>query len=99
MNKLKSAATAERRSQGIKLHDPADFEGMRKAGKLAAEVLDFIAPYVKPGVTTEHWTSCAMTSLSTMEPFRRRSIIAVFPNPSAHRSIMWCAMVFPARNR
>ncbi|GEQ98166.1 methionine aminopeptidase [Iodidimonas gelatinilytica] len=53
MNKLKSAATAERRSQGIKLHDPADFEGMRKAGKLAAEVLDFIAPYVKPGVTTE----------------------------------------------
>ena len=36
----------------IKIHKPEDFEGMRKAGKLAAEVLDFITPYVKPGVTT-----------------------------------------------
>jgi methionyl aminopeptidase len=37
----------------IKLHGPADFEGMRKAGRLAAETLDFITPYVKPGVTTD----------------------------------------------
>jgi methionyl aminopeptidase len=29
-----------------------EIEGMRVAGKLAAEVLDYIAPYVKPGVTT-----------------------------------------------
>ena len=29
-----------------------DIEAMRVAGRLAAEVLDFIAPYVKPGVTT-----------------------------------------------
>lgn len=36
----------------IKIHKPEDFEGMRKAGKLAAETLDFITPYVKPGVTT-----------------------------------------------
>lgn len=28
------------------------FEGMRRAGRLAAEVLDFITPFVKPGVTT-----------------------------------------------
>lgn len=37
----------------IKIHTPEDFEGMRKAGKLAAQTLDFIAPYVKPGVSTE----------------------------------------------
>jgi len=37
----------------IKIHDAADFDGMRKAGKLAAEVLDFITPHVKPGVTTD----------------------------------------------
>ncbi|HVJ53105.1 MAG TPA: type I methionyl aminopeptidase [Aliidongia sp.] len=37
----------------IKLHAPEDFASMRKAGKLAAEVLDFITPTVKPGVTTE----------------------------------------------
>src|ERR1700743_3143655 len=37
----------------IILHGAADFEGMRKAGKLAAEVLDFITPHVVPGVTTD----------------------------------------------
>ena len=35
------------------IHKPADFESMRKAGKLAAETLDFISPYVKPGVETQ----------------------------------------------
>lgn len=29
------------------------FEGMRRAGRLAAEVLDYITPFVKPGVATE----------------------------------------------
>ena len=42
---------AEARS--IKIHTEADFEGMRKAGKLAAMTLDFITEYVEPGVTTE----------------------------------------------
>jgi len=37
----------------IKLHGPEAFAAMRKAGALAAELLDFIAPYVKPGVTTD----------------------------------------------
>jgi len=37
----------------IKLHTPLAFEGMRKAGQLAAATLDHVTPYVKPGVTTE----------------------------------------------
>ncbi len=36
----------------IKLHGPAAFEGMRKAGRLAAEILDALVPLVVPGVTT-----------------------------------------------
>ncbi|HUC63327.1 MAG TPA: type I methionyl aminopeptidase [Alphaproteobacteria bacterium] len=36
----------------IKIHGSEAFEGMRRAGRLAAETLDFIAPYVKPGVST-----------------------------------------------
>lgn len=36
----------------IPLHGPEDFEGMRRAGRLAAEVLDYITPYVQPGVST-----------------------------------------------
>ena len=35
----------------IKLHGPEGFEGMRRAGRLAAETLDFITPHVQPGVT------------------------------------------------
>ena len=42
----------EREAGRIPLHGPEDFEGMRKAGRLAAEALDFIGPYVTPGVTT-----------------------------------------------
>jgi methionyl aminopeptidase len=37
----------------IKLHGPDAFEGMRKAGQLAAEALDMLTPHVKPGVATE----------------------------------------------
>lgn len=37
-------------SISIKTDD--DIRGMRVAGRLAAEVLDFIEPYVKPGITT-----------------------------------------------
>jgi methionyl aminopeptidase len=36
----------------IVIKTPADIEAMRHAGRLAAEVLDYIAPHVKPGVTT-----------------------------------------------
>jgi methionyl aminopeptidase len=36
----------------IKLHGPNAFEGMRRAGRLAAEILDALAPMVVPGVTT-----------------------------------------------
>ena len=36
----------------IKLHGPEAFEAMRKAGRLAAEILDALAPMVQPGVTT-----------------------------------------------
>ena len=38
---------------GIRIHEPADFAGMHKAGELAARILDEIAEYVEPGVTTE----------------------------------------------
>ena len=36
----------------ITLKTPADVDAMRVAGRLASEVLDFLAPQVKPGVTT-----------------------------------------------
>jgi methionyl aminopeptidase len=43
-----------RKTGQIKLHGPEAFEGMRKAGRLAADVLDMLVEYVHPGVTTEY---------------------------------------------
>jgi methionyl aminopeptidase len=37
----------------ITIHKSEDFEKMRKAGKLAAEILDYITPFVEIGVSTE----------------------------------------------
>lgn len=38
---------------GIRIHEAADFAGMRRAGRVAAEILDLVGPLVAPGVTTE----------------------------------------------
>lgn len=46
------AAGWDREPRQIKIHTPNDFAAMRGAGRLAAEALDFITPYVEPGVTT-----------------------------------------------
>jgi len=40
-------------SQSVPLHGPDAFAAMRKAGRLAAECLDYITPFVVPGVTTD----------------------------------------------
>ena len=45
--------TVTRTAEGIKIHPPEDFEGMHRAGRLAAQALDMIGPEVRPGVTTE----------------------------------------------
>ena len=37
----------------ITIHTEEDFKKMRAAGKLAAEILDFIADFIKEGVTTD----------------------------------------------
>ncbi len=37
----------------ITIHSQENYEGMRKAGRLAAEVLDMIAEHVKPNITTQ----------------------------------------------
>lgn len=39
--------------ENIKIYDNEALKGMRKAGKLAREVLDYIEPYIKEGITTD----------------------------------------------
>ncbi len=47
-----SADTPTERTGAIKLHGPEAFEGMRRAGRLAAHILDEVTPHVVPGVST-----------------------------------------------
>jgi methionyl aminopeptidase len=51
---LESTKKPRLNADGITIHSKEEFEGMRRAGRLAAEILDMIGPHVKPGVTTEH---------------------------------------------
>ena len=43
----------------ITIKDPSDANGMRLAGRLASEVLDYLTPFVKPGVTTNELDTLA----------------------------------------
>ncbi|WP_304180131.1 type I methionyl aminopeptidase [Phenylobacterium aquaticum] len=50
---LTDVLESEHRTGQIKIHGPEAFEGMRAAGKLAAECLDMLTPHVQPGVVTD----------------------------------------------
>lgn len=53
MTFVDATQTSRRRPGEIKLFGEEGFAGMRKAGRLAAEALDMITDFVKPGVTTD----------------------------------------------
>ena len=50
-------ASYKKTQKGVIIHKPEDFEGMRKAGKLASQVLDFIKEHVEVGASTEKLNS------------------------------------------
>jgi methionyl aminopeptidase len=57
----------------ITIKDSEGIAGMRVAGRLAAEVLDYLTPHVKPGVTTNELDRLATTTSPRCRvPFRRR---------------------------
>jgi methionyl aminopeptidase len=53
---------------GIRIYEDADFAGMRAAGRVAAEILDAVAPLVVPGTTT------AVIDDFITEEIRRRGV-------------------------
>jgi len=52
MNYVDATQAAARKTGQIKLHGPAGFAGMRKAGALTAQCLDELVSVVRPGVLT-----------------------------------------------
>jgi methionyl aminopeptidase len=53
MRYIKASEAPVEATSAIKIYDKKDFEGMRKAGRLAAETLDMIIPYIIAGVSTD----------------------------------------------
>ena len=51
---MKSQTPGRLNRDGIQIHTSEEFDGMRAAGKLAAQTLDMITEHVVPGLTTEH---------------------------------------------
>ena len=62
----------------ISIKTSEDIEKMRVAGRLAAEVLEMIEPYVKPGVSTGELDRICNDYIR---------------NPSAFRSMKWSVTV------
>ncbi len=60
-----TASTPRVRTSAIKLYGADGFEGMRRAGRIAAETLDALVPMVVPGVST-----------SALDDFVRDAIVA-----------------------
>ena len=52
-----------------KIHKSEDFEGMRKAGNLAARTLDLLADHVKPGVSTQELDRIAFNFIDSNNGF------------------------------
>ena len=74
----------------ISIKTSEDIEKMRVAGRLAAEVLEMIEPYVKPG----SWIASVMiTLLMNNTRFLPASAITVIRNPFASLLMKWCATV------
>jgi methionyl aminopeptidase len=53
MTFIEAIEVPSRKAGHIKLHGEEAFAGMRRAGRLAAEALDLLTEYVRPGATTE----------------------------------------------
>jgi methionyl aminopeptidase len=56
---LDDVLEAETRTDKIKIHKPEDFEGMRRAGRVAAACLDMLTDEVKPGVLSDRLDTLA----------------------------------------
>jgi len=57
MTYIDAGTAPNSRTGAIKLHGPEAMDGMRAAGKLAAETLDHVTPYVEAGITTDELNS------------------------------------------
>lgn len=86
----------------VSIKTPADIEGMRRAGRMTAEILDYIGPFVKPGVTTDELDALCHRFMLDVQKGIAANVnytpraIRHFRSRSAHQSITSSATVFQA---
>ena len=92
----------DNRAMTINLKTPDELDHMRVAGRLAAEVLQVVAPYVKPGVTTAELDRiCHDHIVNVQQAIPANVGYRGVPSrtPSAPRSTTSSATASPARPR
>lgn len=79
----------------ISIKTSEDIEKMRVAGRLAAEVLEMIEPYIKPGVTTgELDRICNDYIVNEQHAISACLGYHGYPNPSVSLLMKWYATAF-----
>lgn len=77
----------------ISIKTPEEIEKMRIAGRLAADVLEMIEPFVKPGVSTgELDRICNDYIVNEQQAISACLAITVIRSPCASLLMKWCAM-------
>ena len=84
----------------INIKSAEDIEAMRHACRLASEVLDYIAPHIKPGITTKEIDRLGAECMAQQGTI---SATVGYQPPGypptlrrcARRSTTWCATAFP----
>lgn len=76
----------------ISIKTPEEIEKMRVAGRLAADVLEMIAPFVKPGVSTgELDRLCNDYIVNEQQAISACLAITAIRNPYVSLLMKWCA--------
>lgn len=83
---------------GVTIKTPDEIEKMRVAGRLAAEVLEMIGPYVQVGITTDELnTICHDYIVNVQKAIPAPLNYNGFPNQFAPQLIMWYVMEYQGK--
>ena len=94
MKYIKASDTPVEATNAIKIYETVDFEGMRKAGNLAARTLDMITPYVVPNVTTDELDQLCSKFVTEHGAINAPLNYNGYPNLFAHQLTTWFVTVF-----
>ena len=88
------------RASTVTIKTEQDIEKLRISGRLAAQVLEMIGPYIKAGVSTEYLDDiCNDYIVNTLQVIPANVVITVLPKRPVFPSMKKYAMPFPLPKR